>query len=224
MLSTSSKTAVVVAAHPDDETLGCGATIAKLSDTGWSVTVLVFTNGVDARLVGDPKSRLAQYSRACRLLGAESRFAPLGALDQELDLLPIPLVASQVERLLAEKRPSLLLTHHLNDLNSDHRRVADAALVASRPFASTVQNVATFEVPSSTEWSFGYESFSPNLFVEISEKQIARKLRAMAAYEHETRPDPHPRAPQRLDALASYRGSQAGVNRAEAFRILRWSL
>lgn len=123
-----------------------------------------------------------------------------------------------VEMWMAEYRPDIVYTHHGGDINADHRTLHKAVMVACRPYAApSVRSIRTFHTPSSTEWGSGFE---PNLFIDISD-HIDAKLAAMAFYESELRPEPHPRSLEYLRARAAVWGSEAGFRYAEAFRVER---
>ena len=168
--------------------------------------------------------RLREDARAAaRELGAAS--IDFGGLaDNRFDELPLIAVVKQVEQWVEAYRPDVIYTHHPGDLNIDHGVTFRAVLTATRPGASpyTVRKILAFEVLSSTEWSFQQiePSFRPNVFVDISET-LDRKINAMRAYGSEARLAPHPRSPEKIRALAAYRGAAAGVTFAEAFELIR---
>ncbi|MCB9851424.1 MAG: PIG-L family deacetylase [Phycisphaerales bacterium] len=220
---------LVVAAHPDDEVLGCGASIARWTDAGRSVHIAILGEGItsrsDRREEADREllDKLHTNARAAgELLGAEG--VTLFSLpDNRFDTVPLLDVVKIVERLLAEHKPVDVYTHHAGDLNIDHGVVHRAVLTATRPVAGQcVRNLCTFEVPSSSEWAFGdiAKPFSPNVFVGVGDT-LSRKCDAMACYETEARAFPHPRSPQALEAIARRWGSVAGVAAAEAFELVR---
>src|SRR5688572_21751171 len=153
-----SKMVLVVAAHPDDEALGCGGTIAKLATAGATVCVAFIADGVSARMDSEAANsrkltaRRVAAGKACSLLGARAEF--FGDFpDNRLDTVPLLSLAQCVEALIAKHRPDMLLTHHGGDLNVDHRLVHQAVVTACRPQpGSQVRTLVSFEVPSSTEW------------------------------------------------------------------------
>lgn len=210
---------LVVAAHPDDETLGCGSTIAALVHAGHDVRVLVVADGETARPYAgeqDIVRREEQCVKACAHLGVQIAPEFLRLPDNCLDHFPVLRLARIIENRL--NCVDVVFTHHLHDLNVDHRAVAEAVLVATRPMAGSVRQVYSFESLSSTEWSFESETFAPNVFVPVD---LEKKLEAMLFYKDELRPFPHPRSRQAISALAQYRGAQAGFEAAEAFRLVR---
>lgn len=225
------RSALVVAAHPDDEVLGCGGTIARLTEAGVRVDVAFVADGVTSRTDDRPDekqsaaeiaARGAAAAEACRMLGVSS--VSFGNFpDNRLDSVPLLQIAKRIEQLLAEHRPDTLLTHFGGDVNIDHRRVHEAAIVACRPQRGhCVRTLLFFEVPSSTEWQPPgvMPAFAPNWFVDVS-ASLARKLAALQAYKAELRDWPHPRSPQAVEHLAKWRGASIGVDAAEAFVLGR---
>lgn len=216
---------LVVAAHPDDEALGCGGTLARLSDEGHAVHVVFMTDGVAARSSGSPvesKQRRAMARRASKFLGIQSiHFEDFP--DNRMDSIDLLEVVKVVEDQLMAIQPQLVITHHHGDLNVDHRLVHQAVMTACRPpTASSVRRIWCFEVPSSTEWQVpvSARAFLPNLFFDISEV-FSRKIEALGAYAEEMRPWPHSRAPEAVEHLARWRGASVGVDAAEAFMVAR---
>lgn len=206
---------LVVCAHPDDETFGCGGTIAK-----WGTcSVIALTDGVSSRQSGDKAARARAFAEAMKILGVE-RFTCLNLPDQRLDELSLLDIVKEIEREILYLGPDTILTHHHGDLNRDHRIVAEAVMVATRPPAK--YEVLSFELPSSTEWTFGTQmAFRPNVFVELTDEQLDWKLIAAATYKDEIRTYPHPRSADAMIALDRYRGQICGCKQAEAFQLLR---
>lgn len=219
----------VIAAHPDDEVLGCGGTIARMASEGYSVHVLLMADGESSR-VDSPKmvdsdrleGRNASRIRACEILGCAST-QQLVLTDNRMDSLELLDIVKLIEAFLNKYRPVTVFTHHSGDVNIDHRIVHDAVITACRPQPRfSVRELFFFEVPSSTEWrppSSG-ELFRPNWFVDISQT-LDIKLQALGAYHDELRPFPHPRSLRAVEALATWRGATVGVNAAEAFILGR---
>ena len=214
-------TILVIAAHPDDEVLGCGGTIAKYAAAGDDVNILIVAEGATSRnntnsqMVGALKQCAAE---AALMLGAKPPIM-LGLPDNRLDSMDRLDVIKAIEKYIEEIGPNTVYTHHGGDLNIDHRIVYEAVITACRPIpGSIVRQVFSFETVSSTEWatpSIGH-AFSANHFVNISE-QMEAKIRAVQAYESEMRPFPHPRSLETVKNVARLRGSQVGVEEAEAF-------
>jgi LmbE family N-acetylglucosaminyl deacetylase len=218
-------TVLVVAAHPDDEVLGCGATIACHVERGDAVEILILGTGALSREGADPgePARLArQAEEAARILGAR-QVRVLDLPDNRFDSVDILEIIKRVEAEIGRVDPEVVYTHHAGDLNIDHRRTFDAVLTACRPQGSGgVRRILSFEVPSSTEWQAPTSGrcFHPNVFVDVG-RTIDRKVAALAAYSEEMRPFPHPRSPEAVRALGAWRGASAGFPAAEAFVLIR---
>lgn len=223
------KRILVVAAHPDDEVLGCGASIAWHREQGSQVWVLILGEGVTSRTAlskaqktkGVANLRKAAL-KAGEILGAE-RVILKGFPDQAFDRLPLLKLVHSIEEVMRSCQPALVYTHHWGDVNVDHRKVAEAVEAATRPVpGSSVESVLSFEVPSSTEWNFAKRKrgFSPNVFQAISRTHLAKKLAALGTYRFEMRAFPHPRSRQYIQALAKVRGGQSGYTLAEAFEMI----
>jgi len=221
---------LVVAAHPDDEVLGCGGTIARHAELGDKVHVLILAEGTTSRdTVRDTAGRSREIEalqsavqRSAELLGAEPpRFA--GFPDNRMDEVALLDVIKTVEAVVGEVRPSIVYTHHGGDLNVDHRIVHQAVVTACRPLPeSPVRSLYAFETVSSTEWASETlgQSFRPTRFVDIA-THLDRKLQALESYTSEMRSFPHPRSRENVVALARHRGACAGIAAAEAFMVIR---
>ena len=219
-----SKIILVVAAHPDDEALGCGGTIAKHVKNGDIVNVMFITNGVSARLDQTSKNikeRKISAVKAGKILGFNKMIFK-DFPDNQLDTVPILKIIQSIEKIIKEINPEIIYTHHYGDLNIDHKITHYAVMTASRPLPNTsVKEIYTFEVLSSTEWSFSLEnSFSPNIFVNI-EGFLDLKISSLKAYSLEMRGAPHSRSLKHIRALAIHRGSCVGINMAESFMVMR---
>ena len=223
-----SKSILILVAHPDDEVLGCGGTIAKMADNGSVVHVAFFADGVFSRCgnqiaqTQDLKIRRSKAQKACDILGVKSVI--FGDFpDNRLDTIALLDIAKVVESLIAEHQPDTVFTHHAGDVNIDHRRMHEAVVIACRPQSEhSVKTLLCFEVPSSTEWQLPGSAppFMPNWFVDIS-RTFDRKLSALQAYASELRDWPHPRSMQGIEHLAHWRGATVGVDAAEAFILGR---
>jgi LmbE family N-acetylglucosaminyl deacetylase len=221
---------MVVAAHPDDEVLGCGGTIARHADSGDHVQLLIVAEGSTSRQqqrdrvqVGAELSALAQAAQtAGTILGAAS-VELLDLPDNRLDSLDRLDVIKLIEERIARYQPEVVYVHHAGDVNIDHRRLHEAVVTACRPTPGhVVRRLLSFEVASSTEWqpAGSAPAFHPNWFVDISD-QWERKRVALAAYASEMRSWPHARSIEAVEHLARWRGAQVGVQAAEAFCLLR---
>jgi LmbE family N-acetylglucosaminyl deacetylase len=219
--------ALVLCAHPDDEVLGCGGTIARLAGQGSKVEVCFLADGVSSRGTqalsdGSLDDRRARAHQAAGILGI-GQLHFLDFPDNRLDTIGLLELAQAVEQLVGDKRPDLVLTHSPTDLNVDHRQCAAVAMTVFRPDSSgRPALILGFETPSSTEWNTAalHGSFKPDLYVAVAD-QLDSKIAALAAYDSEMRASPHPRSEAYVRALATVRGGAAGVASAEAFTLLR---
>jgi len=223
------KSVLVIAAHPDDEVLGCGGTIAKLAQEGHEVVVAILGEGgssrYDERAAADEdlvKKLHEECRHVAKFLGVKDVFMH-SFPDNRFDTLPLLDIVKHLEEVISEVRPEIVFTHHGGDLNIDHAITHRAVLTASRPTEGhPVREIYAFEVLSSTEWAFGQfqTHFNPNVFVDVS-KTIKLSVKAMEIYESEIHHFPHPRSPQALESLARYRGSTVGLEAAEGFELVR---
>ncbi|MBW1697333.1 MAG: PIG-L family deacetylase [Deltaproteobacteria bacterium] len=220
---------LVVAAHPDDEVLGCGGTISRLAHDGHDVYITILGEGITSRYKqredADADLIEALHNRSCQVaevLGAQDLFL-YNLPDNRFDTVPILDVVKIIEELVERIQPQVIYTHHGGDLNIDHVVVHRAMLTAARPMqGQPVREIFAFEVPSSTEWSFQrFEpSFRPNVFIDISDT-LNIKVQALSLYETEARPFPHPRSPEAIHAIAHRWGTIVGCEAAEAFELIR---
>jgi len=222
--------AAVIAAHPDDEVLGCGGTVARMALEGRAVHILLMADGETSRDIVSGQAvdterlaaRNAAALAACKILGCAS-VELLALPDNRLDGLELLDVVKHIEAFVQRYQPLTVLTHHAGDVNIDHRVIHDAVISACRPRPHhPVKELLFFEVPSSTEWRppGSAQVFTPNWFVDIS-STLATKLEALQAYHTELRDFPHPRSLKAVDALAQWRGATVGVEAAEAFFLAR---
>lgn len=221
---------LIVAAHPDDEVLGCGGTIAKLRAARAPVRVVFLAEGITARyepaqfrdpkVIAEIEQRNTNAIKALELLGvASAEVLTAQRPCCRLDEVPLIELAKEIERHIRDFKPQRLFCHAPDDVNVDHRLCHQATLAATRPLEGSIQAVLAFEVLSSTEWNT-LKPFVPTAFVDIT-ATLDQKVAAMAAYEGEMRAAPHPRSGEVIRALATYRGAQAGVSAAEGFTLVR---
>lgn len=218
------KIILIVAAHADDEVLGCGGTIARHVLEGDQVHLVLMADGVNARegaMPDDLARRMAASEKAQKILGV-SEVHCLGFPDNQMDDLPLLKIVQSLEPIIYGLAPSVIYTHHHGDLNVDHRLTQEAVMTACRPQPGcSVKQIYGFEVLSSSEWATPQqEPFMPILFVDIS-AQLAVKTRALEAYVEEMRPIPHSRSIEHAAVLAQHRGYSVGVEAAEAFVVYR---
>lgn len=221
---------LVVAAHPDDEVLGCGGSIARWVKEGHLVHLLLLADGEGARtdmknggnVIERIRHRHRAADEAAKILGVTS-ISRFDFPDNRMDGVELLDVIKAIEGVIETERPDCVLTHHAGDVNVDHRVAQEAVLAACRPQPGhCVRQLLFFEVPSSTEWrpAASGQVFAPNFFVNISETLDA-KLDALQAYRDELREFPHPRSINAVEALARWRGASSGVSAAEAFCLGR---
>ena len=220
---------LTIFAHPDDETLAAGATITKLSRNGATVHIAIPATGINSRRnllslehrKDDLNELRKNCQQACAFLGISPDNIYLGEFpDNEMDKHSLLKVIHWIKKIIDKANPDLILTHHRYCTNIDHRYCHEAVVVAIRPTDRSHVPILCGEVPSST----GYlrpAQWEPNLYVEVSEEDLKAKIRSMKLYKGEVRPDPHPRSPEVLKALAKVRGSESGYFFAEAFMIQR---
>lgn len=218
---------LVVVAHPDDEILGCGGFLSKVSGMS-SVRVVFIAEGSSCRF-NESEREAVDAAILLRTLAARKSLDNFNVLDihfenlecGRLDQVPIIGINKIIEMHISDFAPTTLITHSSVDANSDHRRVSEAALMATRPGAlNRVRHLFFCEIPSSTEWRF-VDVFRPNFFMELSKEQLEKKIKAMLDYESEVREYPFPRSSRGLKAIAEYRGMQSGCEYAEAFQLVR---
>jgi len=224
------KTILVVAAHPDDEVLGCGGSMAKWSRAGHKVHVVIMAEGATSRdTVRDRGERseelsmlkVAAYS-AGEMLGVDS-VQVLDMPDNRMDSLDRLDVIKVVEREIDRLQPEMVVTHHAGDVNIDHRLIHEAVVTACRPQPGhCVKRLLSFEVPSSTEWQTPGSApmFQPNWYVDI-EETLALKMQALNTYQSEMRAWPHARSLKSVEHLGRWRGASVGCEAAEAFQLMR---
>ena len=217
---------LVVAAHPDDEVLGCGGYIAARVKSRDEVIVVFLSDGVTSRDenlgILEIETRRHAAILAAKVLGVND--VSFGDFpDNKLDSVPLLDVIKRIEAVIERVQPSIVLTHFGGDLNIDHRIVNQAVLTACRPIPNqVVKQVMFFEIPSSTEWQVPNEgeAFVPDWFEDISQT-LELKVQALKMYEHELREWPHPRSVKAVEHLAHWRGASCGVDAAEAFVLGR---
>ena len=216
---------LVVVAHPDDETLGAGATINKLIIQGHKVAVAIMVGKAAAR--ANLSETLADdEAEALSILGVQKVYHA-DFPNIKMNTVPHLELVQFIESCIQDWQAEDIITHHPSDTNIDHQETSNAVNAACRLFQRTtgvpkLRELVYMEVPSSTEWSLNTSEnrFMPNLFVEIGEEGVKAKLKALAAYKGVMRPFPHPRSEKAIEGLAAYRGVQAGCDYAEAFEIV----
>lgn len=216
---------LVIVAHPDDEVLGCGGTIAKLTPNN-DIYILILGEGITSRHIPNEKTKdemirlKRDAEKANEILGVGNVFLE-SFPDNMFDTVPLLEIIKVIEKYIQKIKPDVIYTHHYGDLNIDHQITHKAVLTATRPIeTNTVKKILTFEVLSSTEWNNQYDIFFPNVYIDISEK-INQKFEAMNCYKSEIREYPHPRSLEGIKILAQKRGLEVGLKYAEGFCLIR---
>ncbi|MBH11243.1 MAG: GlcNAc-PI de-N-acetylase [Candidatus Marinimicrobia bacterium] len=221
---------LVVAAHPDDEILGCGGSMAKWKKKGHRVHVLILAEGLTSRAkirdrnkhTKELKNLSLAAHKAAEIIGVDS-IKLLDYPDNRMDSVDLLGIVKTVENVVDKIKPNIVITHHSGDLNIDHRIVHQAVLTASRPQPGcSIKSILSFEVPSGTEWQSPVigQTFIPNWFEDITEtKEI--KIAALNEYSSEMREWPHARSLKAVESLIKWRGASVGYEAAEAFMLIR---
>jgi len=230
---------LVIAAHPDDEVLGMGATIKKFTKAGDKVKIVIMSTGIAARRSTDFQNNTnykvtkkeqkiiekqikrirIQSTKSAKILGVND-IEFLDFPDNEMDTISNLQITKSIESTIQKFKPDKIFTHSYSDINIDHRLIYEATITATRPNSRySVNEVYSFEIPSSTEWFFP-TSFQPNIFVDVS-KELSSKIKAMSMYKSELQKFPHPRSLEALEYIAKRWGSVSGFLAAEAFYLVR---
>lgn len=220
---------LVVVAHPDDEVLGCGGLIDKLTKLKKKVRVVFIAEGSSCRYTEDFNRDTINKKIFQRTNFAKQALKILNVKDfifynlkcGSLNTYPLIKINKIIENELSKFSPDTIITHNSDDCNNDHNIINKSVMIASRPSSfSSIKNVLTFEVQSSTEWNFE-NNFKPNIFFDINDN-INNKIKAFKMYyKTEGKPFPFPRSSKGLKVLANYRGMQIGVEYAEAYKLIR---
>lgn len=232
MKTTTTGRVMVIAAHPDDEVLGCGATVHKLVSRGWVAHLVIMSAGVSGRhllnetptddVQRDQAVLSAQTQRAASVIGYQG-VDTFDFPDNRMDTVGRMDLVHAIRPIIEREKPDLVLTHHPGDYNWDHTVTFDAVMMAARtnPPDFSPQEIWLFEVRSSTErgWQ-SRQPFTPTTYVEIKDN-LAFKESALAEYKSELRDHPHPRSIEGIRSLAASRGHEVGMDAAEAFEEVR---
>ena len=215
---------LVVVAHPDDEVLGVGATMYKLTKEGHVVNVCIMSGEVNARNHRPETEELYEdVNNSLSLLGVK-RVIKGEFPNIQFNTVPHLNLVQFIETAIEETKAQIVFTHHPADLNNDHMHTSLACQAAVRIFqrrseVSPLKELLFMEVLSATDWALNKATnqFNPNTFIEIGEEAVNKKIEALSMYRGVMRPYPHPRSNEALKGLAAYRGGQAGMLYAEAF-------
>lgn len=219
---------LVIAAHPDDEVLGMGGTIAKLTQAGNEVYVLIVTDGSSSQyrdsdeLIKIIEDKKKETLACAKILGVEKVIYGEQP-DMKLDCTPHIHINQVIEKAVSYVKPEIVYTHFWGDVNMDHQQVYKSTLVAVRPvMGQVVKELYCYRVPSSTEWTpcKADTMFMPNVFVDIT-AEAERKYEAFGKYNTELRDYPHPRSIKHLKELDVARGLEVGQGPTETFVLLR---
>ena len=220
---------LVVAAHPDDELLGCGATIRRLTDEGHDVYSVILCANADARFNRPELDTLRQTAEAAsRAIGIKESVGH-DFKNIQFNVYPHLDMVRKVEEAILRFRPRWVFTHHAGDLNIDHRVCHDVTMAAvmlpqrmsADVPATMIERVYVFEILSSTDWAPStFPQFHPNSFFDVS-ATLEKKIAALENFEGALKPAPHSRSAANLRNLARLRGNQIGIEAAEAFMLVR---
>lgn len=219
-----SKNILIVAAHSDDEVLGCGGTISRHVAEGDIVSAVYMADGVTSRGSANSKEITGRHvaaNNAQNILGIKESIY-LDLPDNRMDAIPLLEIVQMLEKIIRKLKPEIIYTHYYGDLNIDHRITFQAVMTACRPIPSqTVKEIYAFEVMSSTDWALtGANSFMPNYYVDIG-SYLNTKIKALQAYDLEMIDPPHSRSYENIKCLANHRGYSIGRTAAEAFILIR---
>jgi LmbE family N-acetylglucosaminyl deacetylase len=218
--SKNYKKILVLAAHPDDETLGCGATIASLAQEGAYVKLLTFTDGVSAR----PRTKIPHINRnhklvdVCNKLGIKD-YMYANYPDNRLDIVSLFDKARYIEENV-DFKPDIIFTHHPNCLNIDHKHVYEATMVAFRPQYGYKHKILSYYVPSSTEYN-PRNNFNGNVYYDVKETYKIKLECLKENYDEEMRDHPHTRSYENIENLMKVWGNEVGLEYAEKFELIR---
>lgn len=211
------KNILILAAHPDDETLGCGGTIHRLASEGNNIRLITFTNGEGARGTTD-KNRNTSLDQVSDILGINS-YTYGDFPDNAMDSVPLLEVCKFLEYNLTFK-PDIIFTHFIGDLNIDHQIVAKATYTVFRPQIGDKHQIYSYYVPSSTDYN-PITNYGGEIYFDLSKKNIKAKIEALKIYDNEMRSYPHTRSYINVKNLMKVWGSEVGVKNCEKFKSIR---
>ncbi len=218
---------LLVVAHPDDEVLGAGATIKKLTEAGHQVDLCIMSTAAEARNFRPSDEELnSDLGESSAILGVHAKFEGTFPNIRMNNVDHLELVQF-IEKAIALSEPDVVITHHPADTNNDHMHTSMACQAAVRLFqrrneVKPLKELWFMETLSSTEWSVNtsMNRFVPNTYVEVGKDKIETKIKALATYRGVMRDYPHPRSEEAITGLAAYRGAQSGCDYAEAFECV----
>lgn len=218
---------LIVVAHPDDEVLGAGASISKWAKEGHKIDVCIMSTDVKARAFRPEDEELNDdLNSSSNFLGIGNKYE-YAFPNIEMNTVPHLQLVQAIEKAIAAGQPDIVITHHPADTNNDHLQTSLACQEAirlhqRRPEVKPIGEFWYMEVPSCTEWAINsaFHKFSPNCYVEVGEDCVDAKIKALGMYRGVMRPYPHPRSSEYIKGLAAIRGSEWGLNYAEAFQVV----
>ena len=210
------KKILVLAAHPDDETFGCGATLSKLSKKN-KISLLTFTDGVSSRVNNQNKNRNFKLEKVCKILGI-TNFDYGNFPDNSLDSVPLLDICKFIEKKI-KFSPDIIFTHHQECLNIDHEIVYRATITVFRPQTKNSPDIISYVVPSSIEYN-PLKNIYYNLYFDVK-SSFKDKILACRIYSKELRKYPHPRSIQSMINQMKSNGSEIGIEFAEKFTQIR---
>lgn len=201
---------LVVAVHPDDETLGCGGTLLKHKASGDKIYWLI---------VSKTRVKEKQINDVAKMYKFDGVYK-LKILDARVGELPLKVLVDKISAVFNKVKPTIVYLPFNYDVHTDHRIIFDAAFSCTKSFRhSFVKKVLMMEIISETEFTPG-TSFTPNCFINITDF-LEKKMEIMQAYKTEIGKHPFPRSLKNIKALAVFRGATAGCDYAEAMMILK---
>ena len=219
---------LIIAAHPDDEILGCGGLLIKLSKMGKKVRIVYLAEGVSTRFPGKEFSKISlnhksKRENVCKAICKSLHIKEIFFSDKlctRLDEYPLINFTREIEKHINQFKPEIVLTHNPFDLNIDHQIAYKSVENATRPYRKDfLKCIASFEVPCSSNFTF-LKKFNPNIYLDIS-LEINKKISLFEKYKNEVRKFPFPRSRKGIKAMSEFRGIQSGINNAEAYKIER---
>ncbi len=221
--SLKNKKILIIAAHPDDEILGCGGVISKFKRNN-KIQVLFLTDGVSARKKDNNKINIRR-NECLKLFKFLKIKNPIffDFSDNELDKSTLLNIVKKIEPVIQKFKPNIIFTHYEHCLNIDHKIAYQATITATRPLKKNhfIEQIISYEVPSSTEWRLSNKyTFIPNVYFDIS-KEIKNKINYLKFYKSELKKFPHSRSIKGIKTFASFRGLASGFSYAEAFLLVR---
>lgn len=220
---------LVIAAHPDDEVLGCGGYFAKYKNKK-RFKVIFIGEGTSCRYDNQSSNKKISFEISQRQKQSINCLKFLGINDYEyynlpcgrLDTINILKINKIIEKEINTFKPKIIFTHNSEDCNNDHRIISRSVNMATRPLISNnfLKTLISFEIISSTEWNFENQ-FSPNYFEKLTEKNVNDKIKSFYFYKSELHKNQMPRTSDGIKTLAKYRGKIISSKYAEAYKIIR---